>query len=1327
MYDKGMSVDLPGPEFLTVREAARRLAVHENTIRNWVQRGILKSARKPGARFHRFEASEVERVRLARSSGPKMAQETRRVEGPDLADATRLEVWAGTQDARHVFPRLVRRLLAASSGIEELSGRAGEGISLPGWDVRATATQSSPWFPAGALCIEIGVGGSIKTKADSDYDDRTSAPIDVDPAEACFVFVTPRRWSGGAAWAAARRAEGVWRDVRVLDGDDIEAWLEAVPAAHYWISEQMGLRPGGATTAERWWRQFSAQTEPPLSPKLFLVGRDVERDQLRAAFDGAAATTSVQAAWRDDALAFICAALEVEADAPTRPVLVVSSSEVWDRLVREAGPAILIPTSLDFDLAAANKADKHVVLPLGADEVASDKVVRLPPPSRTGVRDVLDEAEIDWERAERLAALVRRSVPAFVRRLSINPTFARPSWGRAPDSEIFAPLLLAGAWQDTESDRTAIARLADKPWSQIERVLRDAAASNDPPLVQSGSRWHLASPEEAFDVLAESLTSGDLERWVDLTTEVLLESDPRDDLSPDERPMASVMGKVRHYSPTLREGLADSLALVASHGQRHVAGTQTCEDYSRRIVRTLLDNASADESGLTWRSLSDVLPRIAEAAPALFLDHVLEQSQGDHPLLLGMFRDHLGGSALSISSPHTGLLWAIETLCWSEEYLLDGCMALAQLAAIDPEGRLSNRPRGSLKNILVAWIRHTSAPLEQRLAAIDRVLREQPQVGWGLLADLWPETHGVAIPPSSPRYRDWKPNRRGVPVSEWFTTIDHLVTCSIKAADRDAERWASLARRAGRLPPEPRDRLIAALDEVADELATDPESGLLLWEAVTKEVERHRTFKSADWAMGDEPLAKLQAIADRIEPQKSVERYARLFDWRPDVGSKRSDDFAAYDAEVQRLRTEAVKDTVEVAGVEGLQRLALRSPVPRQLGPVIAEVCEDEFRDELLSWLGEGDARDLAARAWAWSRARAVGIAWVDEALKSLESADEARLAIALAVEATPDLWDLLDKTSENMAAAYWRSMSPYDIFEPAYTTLATQRLIKSGRAWAAVQVLANALHQKPPADLTPDLVCECLDAALSSDSTEDIDTSSGYELGRLLDYLESKEVEQSVLARFEWAFLRALEDHRPPRALYAAMGEDPKLFVDLVSIVYRGKSEPKRSHDEAAAAQAAHAWHVLNDWRTVPGTQDDGSIDAAELERWVREARLQLSDRDRADIGDEQIGQLLSGSPPGSDDTWPAEPVRDLLEQIGSRDIENGMHVGRLNSRGVTSRGVYDGGAQERALAAQYREWADQTKGWPRTSRLLKELAESYERDALREDLEAQEDAASG
>jgi hypothetical protein len=132
--------------------------------------------------------------------------------------------------------------------------------------------------------------------------------------------------------------------------------------------------------------------------------------------------------------------------------------------------------------------------------------------------------------------------------------------------------------------------------------------------------------------------------------------------------------------------------------------------------------------------------------------------------------------------------------------------------------------------------------------------------------------------------------------------------------------------------------------------------------------------------------------------------------------------------------------------------------------------------------------------------------------------------------------------------------------------------------------------------------------------------------------------------------------------------------------------------------------------------------VDGDHLTRWVRAARLAFSESDRADIGDEEIGRVLAASPPGADSAWPAEPVRELIETLGSPSIESGLHVGVINARGVTSRGVYDGGAQERDLAARYLGWAKAiAASSPRTSRVLRRLAESYERDARRMDEEAQ------
>ena len=38
------------------------MGVHENTIRNWVDRGILRATRLPGSGFRRLDVAEVDRL-----------------------------------------------------------------------------------------------------------------------------------------------------------------------------------------------------------------------------------------------------------------------------------------------------------------------------------------------------------------------------------------------------------------------------------------------------------------------------------------------------------------------------------------------------------------------------------------------------------------------------------------------------------------------------------------------------------------------------------------------------------------------------------------------------------------------------------------------------------------------------------------------------------------------------------------------------------------------------------------------------------------------------------------------------------------------------------------------------------------------------------------------------------------------------------------------------------------------------------------------------------------------------------------------------------------
>jgi len=59
---------------------------------------------------------------------------------------------------------------------------------------------------------------------------------------------------------------------------------------------------------------------------------------------------------------------------------------------------------------------------------------------------------------------------------------------------------------------------------------------------------------------------------------------------------------------------------------------------------------------------------------------------------------------------------------------------------------------------------------------------------------------------------------------------------------------------------------------------------------------------------------------------------------------------------------------------------------------------------------------------------------------------------------------------------------------------------------------------------------------------------------------------------------------------------------------------------------------------------------------------------------------------------------------------------------RGVTSRGIFDGGMQEKTLSSSYAQDAEKTKqNWPKTSQILLSISKSYIEDAKGQDVDAE------
>jgi hypothetical protein len=198
-----------------------------------------------------------------------------------LVDANDLIIWADRLNARSQLPRLVRRLIQATTpSLEHIGFPADEDIQSAGWDGIVKTSVGNDKVPAGVSAWEMGVNKDPKGKADEDYSKRTNNPLGTNISQCTFVFVTPRRWPGKEQWLQDRNAAGKWKEVRAYDANDVITWLEQAPTVHIWLSMLSGRLPDGAISLDAFWEDWTNATKPPIHPNLVLGSLIKEAEQI---------------------------------------------------------------------------------------------------------------------------------------------------------------------------------------------------------------------------------------------------------------------------------------------------------------------------------------------------------------------------------------------------------------------------------------------------------------------------------------------------------------------------------------------------------------------------------------------------------------------------------------------------------------------------------------------------------------------------------------------------------------------------------------------------------------------------------------------------------------------------------------------------------------------------------------------------------------------------------------------------------------------------------------------------------------------------------------
>jgi addiction module HigA family antidote len=1247
-----------------------------------------------------------------------------------------IERWVrGNLKARSRLPVLLRKLIhSTGKELSHVDFPGYDNAEKKGWDGRVDAGAATPWIPLGKSGWEFGCNGDPKQKADNDYKGRVKAVPANERAEINFIFVTPWKWNGKDKWAEDKEALGEWRSVKAYDASDLEQWLEQSIPAQGWMAEQMGSPDEGVHSLDEQWQKWASVTEPELPKELFDPSVQNHKSKLKSWIQKDPSSPLIICAdSKIEALAFLSCVFDrddFDAAGYKDRVVVFSSAQTLRKLV--SSPSSLIPiiftAEAEHELGGVHR-NLHTIIvrPKNTADVKPDIVLDLL--NYEAFKRALAAMGInDHNRADTLAHESGHSPTILRRRLSKNPAIRTPAW--TEDAVVvrnLIPMMLVGAWHtESNADCEILSLLSGPPYSEIERQIPELLKVDDSPVWSVGRFRGVSSKIDAFFAVQASVTPKDLDDFLFVAEIVLSESDPALELPEDKRAFAGLYGKKRKYSRALREGICETLVLLAVHGNdlfRERLGINV-EDKVDLLICRLLTPLTPTK----LLSQSGDLPFYAEAAPHEFLRIIEEDLRTAEPQIYALMKP-AATALFGGGCPRTGLLWALENLAWKPEQLLRVSKILAKLAEPKITDNWANKPDNSLRSIFRSWMPQTAASLDERKKVLETLAKLFPALGWQICLDQFVAgTWMVGDYSSRPRWRsDASGAGHPVTLQERDEFVRKALDLALAWPDHNENTLGDLISNLQGLPDGDQEKVWNLIGSWAQTVKDDSRKATL------QERIRQSALTRLSKSLGvkNETKDRARGAYELLTPHDVVIRHRWLFvtQWVQESSAELEDedfDYLKREERIRDLRIHALQEIWEKKGFEGLKFLLRESGSESSIGRHMAEGvidsskatgfltnCLEDYDESLRSKMDE------LVRGFLLKMQGDALLATTRILLAALPPSQISRLLICSPFQ--QETWLHVDSQESEIRQQYWREVNPGLMMKNSSAiNEVIDRLLEARRPRAAFKAVHFALEEVETSRLKR-LLFEIGACDFEPAGTYRVDQ---YYISAALNILQGRSgVTRDEMARLEFRFIRALDhsQHGIPN-LERQLVESPPLFMQVLALTFKrsdeGEDPPEwRIEDkEQREALFSASYALLDKIKRIPGTDDDGTIKVSSLKEWVTEVRSLCMMYGRTKIGDEKIGQILAGAPLGDDGIWPCKALRDVLEEIGSPDIAIGMGVGVYNSRGVHYRG--EGGDQERELAEKFRNWSRQLAfEYPYVANLIEQIAKRYDREAVWED----------
>jgi hypothetical protein len=1226
--------------------------------------------------------------------------------------ATQLTQWADTRACESELPLLIRKLITATGDWAQVNMPGGDSIFKPGWDGICELSTQSGLAPAGSSYWELGRNGDYYQKLKSDFSKRAAVvPIDVQRS-ATFVFITPRRWAKPERPKLIKKlkSESNWKEILLLDADDLELWLEKSPAVGRWLATLLKMPATEVTGADEFWSTYTQQAEYAFTPALIIAGRTFQEKQIIDYFSGEAGYRELQASSKEEGAAFALSSLlgQFSEQSMFCKTIIITRQDVLKLLNDTYEKLFILYLPEDNESTLNTGPTKNYVLSVVSYQVSlSGNGIVLPLADGGTFAEELIKLGVDHREAYQLTKACGKS-PNILRRILADQA-GRVTWPAGYDIAELIPIFFAQKFDDEkEGDQEIIAQLYDGNYGAYKAALKKWSLIADHPVVQVANHWRIVSAYDLLFTVGRYLTEEHFRRFETVFGNVLAEHDPALDLKPEMRMAASLYKKESRYSDRLKDGLCQTLMLLSARGAESGININIDPNhFSERLVRKIF----TDSDLRFWQSIESKIHWLAEAAPKVFLE-AMENMADHHPeIITELFNDQDAGFFVPIY--HTHILWALEVLAWEPAFLPRVVLLLGKLNQLDKGKAYANRPSASLQNILRWWYPQTSASLSERKNVIGLMIKRNPEAAFKLLLSLAPHFSDIAMNTHQPVWRLKDYQKITFSEQDYIEGLRFNCENLLALAGDDPVRWTKVIKLVDDYIGELRKMIIKKAMDTPFEREKSEE----FRETLRSLLRTHAgAKKEGNWNLTQQEQADLTTVYDKLI-HSAADRFGWYFNVDTIETRKTGDDWEKQQKLMAHKRMEGLSKILAEGGLAAILELAPKIKYPFSLGQTLARLHTKTEPTVILKITEQGNLATFAL-GYISGHIEKQGLPWIELQVDNYQQQlpEDKLIIFYLTSEGSPEVWSAVEKRSASLANTYWNT-----IFTQYHTWIAKENkeaciinLNKHKRFGASI----NQIYDETK--IRPKIIAETLIGYATERTEQDINIGSeDWLIRKLYKYILNKNIPTEQLHQIEWYYFDLLKkDNREPsliKYLYEDIANNPASFATLIRFAYLPEDsapfeEIKDTIPANVQGRAKNAHNVLHSWTLLPGTDTTGNYDFIALRKYIKEAIIQCEQVDRKLNGIRELGALIGRAEiPGH--AWPHPEFCEIIEEMNDLKFNQGVSSGFSNRRAgevnIRPATKFDDNGRQAGLKLKERA-AELASMYPVTAGIVDQIAES-------------------